>query len=131
MAQLQSQPVASVCLRRRMRRLCSKGPGWVEPRLGVRLASMRCVGAAVERAALFQDDLPDGRKRMRHQIGSVGASRTRSARLALIMDAISARSVLPRAKRSCRSWLISQCKQSDIFSPLWPRVGSGRCEAPV
>jgi hypothetical protein len=51
--------------------LCSEEPGWAEPGLGVSTTSMRCSGAAFERAALFQDDLPEGGKRMRHQIGPV------------------------------------------------------------
>jgi hypothetical protein len=33
------------------------------------------VGAAIDRTALLQEDLPEGRERMRHQVGSIALRR--------------------------------------------------------
>ena len=76
--------------------------------------------AALPRATLLQEHLPQTRDHIRHQVGLLGLGReqNRSARLSTIIDASSPKSVSPRSRCCCTSWLMLQCKQSDISRPF-------------
>jgi hypothetical protein len=91
------------------------------------------VGAAIDRPTLFQDNLSEGRERMRHQIGPVAVGREQDqVGEALDHHGCHLDEVGVAALKALLHELIELAVQTlGYLVPLWQRVGSGLRTAPL